>query len=170
MPTNTRDASYWISHLALGPHPEGGFYREVYRSRDLVASDCLPERFSGERSFCTSIFYLLEQGDFSSFHRIKSDETWHFYSGGPLEIIMLRNGSATTATLGQDISSGQQLQYTVPAETWFASRPATDTPFALLGCTVSPGFDFADFQMADRAALIKQFPSAQELITSLTRE
>lgn len=164
-----KDASYWVNHLALKPHPEGGFYREVYRSSEGVAQTALPERFSGSRSFCTSIFYLLERGDFSSFHRIKSDETWHFYAGGALEVVMLGDGGTTTITLGQEVSLGQHLQFTVPAAVWFASRPATDTTFSLVGCTVSPGFDFADFEMGKRRELINEFPSADETIKKLTR-
>jgi predicted cupin superfamily sugar epimerase len=165
-----REASYWVNHLALKPHPEGGFYREVYRSSEGVAQSALPGRFSGSRSFCTSIFYLLERGDFSSFHRIKSDETWHFYAGGALEVAMLVDTGVTTITLGQDPSLGQQLQYTVPSGVWFASRPAPGTTFSLVGCTVSPGFDFADFEMGNSKELIQEFPSAHETIRALTRE
>lgn len=164
-----RDASYWVTNLGLQPHPEGGFYREVYRSTEGVEHIALPERFSGGRSFCTSIFYLLELGDFSAFHRIKSDETWHFYAGGALEVVMLSGSGLTTVTLGHDVTSGQRLQHTVPAGNWFASRPAPGTLFSLVGCTVSPGFDFADFEMADRQELIKDYPLAQQTITSLTR-
>ena len=136
----------------------------------MISQESLPDRFSGNRSFCTSIFYLLEQGDFSSFHRIKSDETWHFYAGDPLEVVMLRDSGITVVTLGHDVMIGQRLQYTVPAETWFASRPASGTPFALVGCTVSPGFDFADFEMGTRRELLQRFPLAAETITALTRQ
>jgi predicted cupin superfamily sugar epimerase len=164
-----KDASYWVAHLGLRPHPEGGYFREVYRCSEGIAQSALPQRFSGDRSFCTSIFYLLEKGDFSAFHRIKSDETWHFYAGGALEVVMLSHGGVTTVTLGHDIALGQQLQYTVPAEVWFASRPPPGTLFSLVGCMVSPGFDFADFEMASRTQLIEEFPFAQETVKELTR-
>ncbi len=140
-------ASYWVSHLRLASHPEGGFFREVYRSSERVASEHLPDRFRGARNFATSIYYLLEAGDFSAFHRIKSDETWHFYAGGPLELHMVQGESYSVVIIGNRPDRGEVLQYTVPHGVWFASRPLAGTTYSLLGCTVSPGFDFEDFEM-----------------------
>ena len=166
----TRDASYWVTTLGLSPHPEGGYYREVYRSSLSIPRADLPSGFSGDRSCCTSIFYLLQSGDFSAFHRIRSDEIWHFYAGGPLELHVLDQDGCRSVTIGQEIDKGHHLQYVVPARAWFAAAPAVNTPYALLGCTVSPGFDFSDFEMAERAKLIAEFPHAAEIVTLLTRQ
>lgn len=165
----TPSPSYWIEHLQLIPHPEGGYYKEVYRASESIPHSALPERFSGSRSFATSIYYLLEQGDFSAFHRIHSDETWHFYAGGSLEVVMLHSGSHEIITLGSQIADGECLQYTVPAGVWFASRPKALAPYALVGCSVSPGFDFADFELADRAELLSAYPDSHAIISALTR-
>ncbi len=168
---HARSALDWVSLLNLQPHPEGGHFRETYRSRDTLAPGALPERFApGLRACSTSIIYLLEQGDYSAFHRIKSDELWHHYAGGPLDIHMLdNNGGHAIETLGRDILRGEQLQVVVPAGTWFAAAPQRGAPYVLAGCTVSPGFDFADFEMASEeqlrgaaplqaATLLAQFP------------
>lgn len=147
MTARAADAAYWISYLNLIPHPEGGYYREVYRSAEEVSSEGLPQRFAGPRSFSTSIYYLLESGDFSGFHRIKSDEIWHFYGGDPLELHILSGSEYQRVLIGRELHAGHHLQFVVPHGAWFASRPAAGGSYSLLGCTVSPGFDFADFQM-----------------------
>jgi predicted cupin superfamily sugar epimerase len=162
-------ATYWIDNLKLKPHPEGGYYKEVYRASESIPHTALPPRFSGERSFATSIYYLLEQGDFSAFHRIQSDETWHFYAGGSLQIITLHNDQFAAVSLGGNISEGECLQVTIPAGVWFAATPNPATPYTLAGCSVSPGFDFADFEMAKRSELIKAYPSSEQIIRALTR-
>ena len=162
-------ARRWIDDLHLQPHPEGGFFREVYRSRDIIPKSALPPGFRGDRSLATSIFYLLGQDDFSAFHRILSDETWHFYAGGPLELYTLSSSSLSVITLGTQPEKEQQLQYTIPARTWFAARPCPGTSYTLAGCCVSPGFDFDDFEMGDRDALCDAFPHAAEVIRTLTR-
>jgi predicted cupin superfamily sugar epimerase len=166
---SSNSATYWIENLKLLPHPEGGYYREVYRATEVIPHSALPQRFAGARAFATSIYYLLEQGDFSAFHRIHSDETWHFYAGGALEIFMLGEGAPSSITLGADVAQGQHLQFTVPAGAWFASRPKPESAYSLVGCTVSPGFDFNDFTMADRRELSREFPQALQIIESLTR-
>ncbi len=165
----SRAATDWIDALALQPHPEGGFFREVYRATDMVEPTGTLRRFGGARSVCTSIFYLLEAGDFSAFHRIKSDETWHFYAGGPLKLHILHGGCHLSVTIGSDVWSGHHLQYVVPAGAWFASAPLTGTNYSLLGCTVSPGFDFVDFEMAERSELVRHYPEHSELVTKFTR-
>jgi len=161
-------AQYYIEHLQLQPHPEGGYYKETYRSAGSIAADYLPENVSGDRSYSTAIYFLLQQGDFSAFHRIKSDECWHFYDGGTLLIHVLhQNGEYSCTRLGKNIHEGEVFQYVVPAGAWFASEPASF--FTLVGCTVAPGFDFADFEMANREALGLQFPMHRELISRLYR-
>lgn len=163
-------ASYWVSHLRLTSHPEGGFFREVYRSSERVASASLPERFPGARDFATSIYYLLEAGDFSAFHRIKSDETWHFYAGGPLELHMVQRASHSVVILGNRPDRGELLQYTVPHGVWFASRPLAGTSYSLLGCTVSPGFDFEDFEMGAPDQVLSERRDLVGSLSSLFRQ
>lgn len=158
-------AHYYIQSLQLSPHPEGGYYRETYRSPETVPAGSVSQRFNGSRSCCTGIFYLLQAGDYSAFHRIKSDEMWHFYAGYPLEVHMLDHNGHSVIELGSDLQAGQQLQAVVPADTWFAATPKQGSAFSLVGCTVSPGFDFQDFELA-RASQIEQLvPSrAEELL------
>lgn len=136
----------------------------------MIAAGALPDRFAGSRPFSTAIYFLLEQENFSAFHCIKSDECWHFYAGDPLHIYVLQqNGMLVTVTLGNEIEKGQLFQYVVPANCWFASRPATGSTFSFAGCTVAPGFDFDDFEMADANALVKLYPQHQIIIRQLCR-
>ena len=157
-----------IQHLQLNPHPEGGYYKEVYRSKGTIAADCLPSDFGGARHYSTSIYYLLQQGDYSSFHRIKSDEIWHFYAGGNLLLHLIdKEGGYQCITLGSELAQGTRLQVVVPAGVWFAAEP--ETSFSLTGCTVSPGFDFRDFEMANAETLAAEFPEHKELVHRLSR-
>jgi len=136
------------------PHPEGGFYRETFRSQLLLS---LPD--GRERSASTAIYYLLPPGTFSAWHRVASDEVWHHYAGGPLRLYLLGQGE-------RRLDSGHP-QAVVPAGVWQAAEPVGDA--VLCGCTVAPGFDFADFRIADRDALIRDYPAEAELIRRLTR-
>lgn len=159
-----------VKQLNLEPHPEGGYYRQTYQSAEYISRTALPDRFAGERSISTAIFYLLQQGDFSAFHRIKSDECWHFYSGGTLLIhVIKKNGDYFRAKLGKNIREGEIFQHVVPAEAWFAVEPAPETAFALTGCTVAPGFDFSDFEIGDKQTLLSLFPQHARIIERLTR-
>ena len=159
-----------ITHFHLHPHPEGGWYAQSYRSTESIPAAALPERFSGDRLFSTAIYFLLEQGNFSAFHRIKSDECWHFYSGDPLEIFILHtDGSLQVVTLGSSIEKGHHFQFVVPANCWFASRPAAESRYCFVGCTVAPGFDFADFEMAKVTELSQEYPSHLAIIETLCR-
>lgn len=151
-----------VARLGLTPHPEGGFYKETYRSAETI-----PGR---ERSACTAIFYLLPAGAFSALHRIKSDELWFFHAGGPLVVAELApDGSTRETTLGTGLSEGQTPQHRVPAGRWFGAYPAPGTEWTLVSCTVSPGFDFADFELGRRGELLAAFPSARALVERLTR-
>lgn len=163
-----KPAGYWIEHLALQPHPEGGFYRENYRAEDSIARASLPHRFTGARSFSTGIYFLLRSQDFSAFHRIQSDEMWHHYAGSSLTIFVLGQSGLTTHKLGTDLEAGERPQVVIPAGYWFAAQVPQADSYVLAGCTVSPGFDFADFEMAKRDALIEQFPGERELIERLS--
>ena len=163
-------AQQLIELYNLQPHPEGGWYKETYQSKEQIDADSLPERFGGSRAFSTAIYFLLEQGNFSAFHRIKSDECWHFYAGDPLVVYVLQqDGTLDEIMLGNDITNGQLFQYVVPANCWFASRPATDSKFCFVGCTVAPGFDFVDFEMTDAAVLSALYPQHQTAIQELCR-
>ncbi len=160
----------WIRHLGLQPHPEGGYFRETYRATESIAHQHLPERFAGSRSFSTAIYFLLEAGQCSAFHRIRSDEAWHLYAGGPLEIYAITpTGELIRHRLGLDLTQGEQPQRVIPADHWFASRPAPGVSYALVGCTVAPGFDFSDFEMGSRPDLLRQFPTHAALIRELTQ-
>jgi hypothetical protein len=160
----SRSASDWIRYLELKPHPEGGYYNEVYRSVDVAGNP--PSRFSGPRNFCTSIYYLLQHGDRSVFHRIKSDEIWHHYDGGTLNLYVLTAQGVVVHKLGK--MEGELPHVVIPANHWFAARVESASSFVLAGCTVSPGFDFSDFELAEREVLMKQFPEASTIITELT--
>ena len=163
-------AAEWIKRLSLEAHPEGGYYKEVYRSKEIIPADALPDRFGSARNCCTSIYYLLEQGQFSAFHRMKQDEIWHLYDGGPLQIHMLfEDGDYQTIYIGCEEDERYVLQGVAPAGCWFGAEPMADAPYALIGCTVSPGFDFADFELAKRADLLVKYPQHQALIRRLTR-
>jgi predicted cupin superfamily sugar epimerase len=154
-----------IDRLRLTPHPEGGYYRETYRAADRVQA----AGFDGPRSISTAIYYLLTAGDRSMLHRIKSDEAWHFYAGGPLLIVALSpDGVLTETRLGSDVARGDTPQHVVPAGHWFGACPVEGSAFALVGCTVAPGFDFADFEMSSRAWLIAAFPQHANWIERLT--
>ena len=159
-----------IKYLDLNPHPEGGYFRETYRAAGIIPRSALGGSFTGDRNYATSIYFLLKQGDYSAFHRIKSDEGWHFYEGDPLLIhIIDPEGSYRPIRLGRNLQAGELYQCVVPAGYWFASEPAPQSAFALVGCTVSPGFDFEDFEMASREGLTSLFPQHRSLIERLSR-
>lgn len=167
---NPMDASYYIKHLGLEKHPEGGYYKETYRASERIRKDALPAGFSGDRCFSTAIYYLLEQGDFSAFHRIKSDECWHFYSGATLLIHVIEpTGKYYCKRLGSRLDEEEVFQFVVPAEAWFASEPASGSTFCLVGCTVAPGFDFEDFEMAEKSSLLQLYPQHNNVIERLCR-
>lgn len=152
------------------PHPEGGYYRETYKSAQTIPHASLPSAFKGSRSFSTAIYFLLQQGNFSAFHRIQSDECWHFYTGETLLIHVIdEQEKLYTVKLGNNILNGEVFQFVVPAGCWFASEPAPESSFCFVGCTVAPGFDFEDFELANRVDLIKQYPQHATIINRLTR-
>ncbi|MCX5791153.1 MAG: cupin domain-containing protein [Elusimicrobia bacterium] len=158
-----------IRLYGLERHPEGGYFRESYRAAGLATAAEPPGALPGARNFSTAIYFLLPRGARSRLHRIKSDELWHFYLGGPLVIAQLfSDGKIERAVLGRDLLAGQVLQHAVPAGCWFGAYPAPGTDFSFAGCTVAPGFDFSDFELADGAALLRRFPHAAGLIEELS--
>jgi uncharacterized protein len=155
----------------LRRHPEGGYFRESYRSDEYIRRDCLPSRYAGDRCFSTAIYYLLVAGSVSRLHRIAGDEIWHFYLGGSLTVVELKaDGSAEHVVLGPELDAGQRLQHVVRAGTWFGAFPNSGSNYALVGCTVAPGFDFADFEMATRRQLLERYPGEEDCILKLTAE
>ncbi len=166
-----RNAAYWIEKFKLIEHREGGCYREIYRSGEQIPAGSLPPRYKGPRVFSTAIYYLLKGEDFSAFHRLHSDEIWHFYTGSSLTIYSINpHGVLSQVLLGNDFESGEVFQAVIPLGSWFAAQPIEVHSFSLVGCTVSPGFDIGDFEMGERGELIKLFPQHREIITRFTRE
>ncbi|HYM05696.1 MAG TPA: cupin domain-containing protein [Terriglobales bacterium] len=166
-----KSARYWIDKLNLIPHPEGGYYRETYRSELSIVREALPPQFTGPRLVSTAIYFLLQDGNFSAFHRLRSDELWHFYAGSAISVHVIDpDGAYSEIQLGNNPDAGEVLQAAVKAGHWFASRVRDPKTFALAGCTVAPGFDFADFEMGKRAELARLYPQHRKLIESLTRD
>lgn len=158
-----------ISQYQLLPHPEGGYYKETYRSAENIPHTTLPEHFAGPRSFSTAIYFLLLKDLFSAFHRIQSDECWHFYDGASLHVHVLHlNGNYELIRLGRNSLEGEVYQAVVPAGAWFASESIGE--YSFVGCTVAPGFDFADFELARAASLKADYPDHEKLIERLCRQ
>jgi predicted cupin superfamily sugar epimerase len=146
----------WIERLGLMPHPEGGWYAESWRASELVATP------RGQRPAGTAIYFLLGQGERSHLHRLAADEIWHFYAGGPLSLHLLQGEADLSLPLGPEA-----LQQRVPAGTWFGAEPDPGSAYSLVGCTMAPGFDFADFELGSKARLLAQYPQQSTLIERL---
>ncbi len=158
-----------VNKLNLIEHPEGGFYKEEYRSKGILPQSNLTG-FNGDRNYCTSIYFLLTSSNFSGFHRIKQDEIWHFYSGSSLSVhVIYPDGKYIKHTVGMDLEKGHFPQLTVPANCWFASNVETEDSYSFVGCTVAPGFDFEDFELAKRDELTQSYPQHKNIIKQLTR-
>ncbi|HUO57049.1 MAG TPA: cupin domain-containing protein [bacterium] len=150
-----------IHSLELQPHPEGGYYKETYRSSSLIPGT--------SRAVSTAIYYLLGEGDRSKLHRLKSDEMFHFYLGDPVTWVLLESSNhVKKVVLGSELGKGQRLQLLVPAGTWFGGYLNPGGKFALMGTTVAPGFEFEDFQLGNREGLSMDFPAARDEILRLT--
>lgn len=159
-----------VELLRLKPHPEGGFYRENYRSERMVMADALPKGYGGARNHSTAIYFLLPATTFSAWHRINQDEIWHHYEGGVIRIHMISVlGTYARVDVGEDLAAGQEYQVIIPGQTWFACE-VVEGDYVLAGCTVAPGFDFADFEMPSRAQMLEKFPEHKEVIERLTHK
>lgn len=159
-----------IEDLNLAPHPEGGYFRETYRSSGRIGSESLVSDYAGERSYSTCIYFLLTSETFSAFHRIKQDEIWHFYDGAAIALHTISpDGKRTEVRIGNNLSNGETPQCVVSGGDWFAASVIGENSYALVGCTVAPGFNFADFELAERGALCAAYPHHAELITQYTR-
>ena len=163
------DAAYWIDHLGLQPHPEGGHFKEIYRSPATVPRELLPG-FGGPRNLGTSIYFLLQRHEVSALHRIKQDELWHFYAGSALTVHAIdAAGRYTPFRMGPDPEEGHCLQAVVPGGSLFGASVDGGEGYALVGCTCVPGFDFADFELPERADLLGRYPQHRDLVERLTR-
>jgi predicted cupin superfamily sugar epimerase len=160
-----------IRFFQMKPLPdEGGYYVETYRAKGKIAQANLPAGYSGRRNFSTAILYLLTPDTFSRLHRVKSDEVFHFYLGDPVTMLQLHPDSTSKIIiLGQDVLNGQCVQAAVPAGIWQGCFLNQGGKFALLGCTVSPGFEFADYESGHQNELLDKYPNQQNLIIQLTR-
>jgi predicted cupin superfamily sugar epimerase len=156
-----KDANYWINNLQMTAHPEGGFYKETYRSAEQM------ETKVGKRNISTAIYFLLQDQQKSHFHKIKSDEQWFHHLGETLEISYIFGNELHQIFLGNNPENEEVLQATIPADTWFASRLKSGNGFGLVSCTVAPGFDFQDFEMAKKSDLMAQFPALQDIIEKM---
>ena len=162
-----------IELLRLEPLPvEGGYYRVTYLADETLDAATLPERYGGPRAPGGAIYYLLDGDSFSALHRLLTDEVYHFYLGQPVEMLLLYpDGHDEVVRLGTDLAAGERVQMVVPRGVWQGSRLAADSAgFALMGTTMAPAYDQADFELGDRAALIAAYPQRAELIRTLTRE
>lgn len=166
---STTRADEWIRALDLVPHPEGGLYRETYRAKEILAASALPRRYAGRRPFSTAIYFLLRSGEVSRLHRLRSDEVWHFYDGNPLCLhVFSPKGRYSSPVLGWRPGRGERFQYVVPRGAWFGAEVIGSDSFSLIGCTIAPGFKFADFELGEKSELIKRFPRRRCLIERLT--
>jgi len=161
---NIPTAAHWITQLELIPHPEGGYYKEVYRSANKISR----QHSSDLKDACTSIYYLLEDDDYSGFHRIGSDELWYFHKGVPLRIHVIDPEGNYTALNLSDSAPGS-FSVAVKAGDWFAAEIPSKSGFTLVSCAVAPGFDFAEFEMAQKDNLLAAYPQHEAIINKLSR-
>ncbi|PSR05791.1 MAG: hypothetical protein BRD49_03875 [Bacteroidetes bacterium SW_10_40_5] len=164
-----QSAFYWIDVLGLEKHIEGGYFRETYRSEEMIPGEYLPQRLEGERHIATSIYFLIYDNVFSAFHKLKGDELWHHVDGEPVHLYFLMpNGELKIKKLGKEPEKGYYPQLFVERNIWFAGRVRDSNGFSLVTCTTSPGFDYRDFALGKREELAKEFPMHEKIIDELT--
>jgi predicted cupin superfamily sugar epimerase len=157
-----------IDSLGLSPHPEGGYFRETYRSPVVIPAEALPARFGGPRSASTAIYFLLRGSQYSAIHRLRADEVWHHYQGSSVTLYEIHpDGKVVEARLSQPGVVGAAPQHVVTAGCWFGATVDDPREYALVGCTVAPGFTPEDFELGDPAALVAQYPQHERLIRRL---
>ncbi|MFA6469015.1 MAG: cupin domain-containing protein [Bacteroidota bacterium] len=167
---HSNSVSKYIKSLSLSPHPEGGFYKEIYRAEGVIPQLNLPIRYSGGRSYSTAIYYLLESGDISSLHRLRSDEQWFHIDGAALTIHSIApDGTYTQQHIGKQLDKEELPHAVVTRGNWFGGTVDDENSFSLVGCVVAPGFDFEDFELANRDLLLQQFPQHAAIIQKLSR-
>jgi predicted cupin superfamily sugar epimerase len=164
-----KDAAYWIQHLQLIPHPEGGYFRETYRAPEMLTKESLPARYSADRVFATAIYFLLADQQVSKFHRLQSDELWLYHDGSALTLYVIEtDGNLHTMFLGKDVDKGERPQIIIQRGVWFGAKVNQLNSYTLVSCVVAPGFEFADFALASRAQLMAEYPQHSEIISLLT--
>lgn len=164
------EVSYIIEKLKLIAHPEGGYFNEIYRSSELISKSSLPQRYNADRNFSTSIYFMLAGEQISLFHRLKSDEIWHYYKGSVTNLHCFEGNQYSLIRIGSGIENNEQPQFVIKAGVWFAAEIENKNSYSLIGCTVAPGFDFADFEFAQRNDLIQNFPDHSDLIKRFTKD
>ena len=163
-------AKYYIDKLKLQKHPEGGYFNEIYRSDEIFTASVLPKRYNGDRAFSTSIYFLLEGKEISTFHKLQSDEIWHFYDGSPVRISIINpEHTLEEKLLGNTIENNESLQRVINKGSWFGAELVDKSSFTLVGCTVSPGFNFLDFEIGKRERLLEEYPEFSSIILRLTK-
>ncbi|MDD5065727.1 MAG: cupin domain-containing protein [bacterium] len=164
-----KNAEFWIRKLGLRAHPEGGYYRETYRSDERIKTGSLPGRYGSGRAFSTAIYFLLKGSQVSKFHRLKSDEIWHYHSGSPLTVYLISPaGRLEKKRLGPSLDPGEDFQVIIKKGSWFGAAVDKENSYTLMGCTVAPGFDFRDFELADRDQMLRKYPRHEKIIKELT--
>ncbi|AJS59773.1 cupin domain-containing protein [Paenibacillus sp. IHBB 10380] len=165
------DAKYYVTKLGLDPHPEGGYYKRTFESKEQTSDRELTVNFDGKRNLYTSIFFLLGSNDISHFHRLKSDELWYYHAGSPLTVhIIDENGDYKEFKLGINLDLGEVPQVQVPKNSTFGSSVTDEDTFSLVGCMVSPGFDFQDFELFTQDELLSKYPQHKDIIMKLAYE
>ena len=165
------DANYYVTKLGMEPHPEGGFYKRTFESEERTSDQELSVEFEGKRKLYTSIFFLLGSNDISHLHRLKSDELWYYHAGSPLTISVIdENGNYKESKLGINLDEGETPQVLVPKNSIFGSSVRDEDTFSLVGCMVSPGFDFQDFELFTQEELLSKYPQHKEVIMKLAYE
>lgn len=165
---NNPKIQYWIDHLQLIPHPEGGYYRENYRSNLSFPAEIFGLSSSGERQLATSIYFLLTHGNHSRFHRLAFDELWYFHDGDPISVhTLIPEKGLVTHTLGLNPDQNQSLTCLIPALTIFGAEVSQPQGFSLVSCVVNPGFDFQDFELLTASDLLEAFPHEKQIIEKL---
>ncbi|MGB0930875.1 MAG: cupin domain-containing protein [Chitinophagales bacterium] len=165
-------AQKFIDNLQLEAHPEGGYFRRTYQNNILLPDAILPHNFEGNRLAASAIYFLLTSNSFSAFHRLQADELWHFYAGSVVTLYLIHpDGRLETLQLGNFLThKTASFQVLIPAQTWFAAAVNTPDSYALVGCTLSPAFDFSDFELANKTGLLKEYPQHFEMIERLCKE
>lgn len=154
-----KSADFWVKHLQLFAHPEGGYFKEIYRAS--VMHD--------DRNIATSIYFLLKRGDVSHLHRLTADEIWYYHQGDALKVTVIdKDGNLTEHLLGPNAEHGESLQLIIPAGSIFGSEPMGE--YSLVGCMVSPGFDFKDFELFTTSQLLAMYPQFEEILRRLSKE
>lgn len=168
---NNQDPQYYVSKLGLTPHREGGYYKETFHSTEMTSDQELTVNFEGKRKLYTSIYFLLTSKDISHFHRLKSDELWYYHAGSPLTIhIIDEKGEYKDIKLGLNLDNGEVPQALVPKNSIFGSSVMDEDTFSLVGCMVSPGFEYKDFELFTQSELLLKYPQHKDIIRKMAYE